>query len=333
MNACSAAPLERKLLRFHRPKVEQVFWRFSPIAGRQFPGQFNVAGFYPAVLELAKRSSSFWGIDRCLRIEENIDAWHSRLFHMGVFARSLDLAGDFVAPQRDARLHDFQRDILGQFFALLDALGIPRSRLEASYFDGAILGGHPDGRDARLKTEQKLPPDHVSRDCLQRLGVKCVGVPSIASVFVRPCADSLVGPRLEVFCDGVELATIMFLCFRIRRGELVPINYVGVYGIGVERLVAVLCGKDLLHAIPRYRRGRAMIVRANPAARSTMLEREVLHVLFGLETLAAIPDQVSRAQAARIARMKGELKWFILNLGLLFGEVQELYSWFEEHLE
>lgn len=31
--------------------------------------------------------------------------------------------------------------------------------------------------------------------------------------------------------------------------------------------------------------------------------------------------------------MKGELKWFILNLGLSFREVQELYCWFERNLE
>lgn len=328
MKPLSLKALERRLLRFHRSKAERVLAKFSPIAGPQFPRQFNVAGFYPAVLALAERPGSFWGIDRCLRIDETVDAWHSRLFHMGVFARSLDLKSSFANAAADARFHHFQREILCQFFDALDALAIPRARLEASYFDGATLGGHPDGRDARLKKTQKLAADCASRDCLTELGVKSVGVPSIASVFIQPREGSLVGPRVEIFFDGIEVATIMFLCFRVRRGELRPINYIGVYGMGLERLVAMLDGGDFLRSIPRYAAAREMIAAKNPAARSRMLEREIVHVLFGLEALAALPDRLTRTQARRVLRLKAELKWFILNLGLEYRDVRALYDFF-----
>ncbi len=323
-----SSPLERKLGRFHRPLVDCVFEEYSPIAGPQFPGQFNLAAFYPALLRLADRPSSHWGIDRCLRIAESIDPWHSRVFHMGVFARSI--ARDDVAkkPWKDDRFASFQRDILGQFFALLEALSIPASRLEVSYFGGAILGGHPDGRDALLAKRTAWPADEISKNFLQERGVRSVAVPSIASVFIRPVEGSLVGPRLEVFFDGVELATIMFNCWRLERGELRPIHYVGAYGLGLERLLAIRRGGDFLHAIPRYVAAREIIVRRNPAARSHVLEREVLHVLFGLEALALIPEKISRAHAAQVLKLKAELKWFILNLGLSFREVRALFSLF-----
>ncbi len=247
---------------------------------------------------------------------------------MGVFARSLQCESDPGTPGADSRFRKFQQEILAQFFSLLEVLAIPQSRLEVSYFGGALLGGHPDGRDALLKKRHRFPADEVSRDFLKQRGVRSLAVPSIASFFIQPTDGSLVGPRLEVFYDGVELATIMFNCFRLRRGQLDPIHPIGAYGLGIERLVSIIRGKDFLRVIPRYTEGRKIIVRRNPAGRSPLLEREVMHVLYGMETLALLPARLSRAQATQVTRLKGELKWYLLNLGLSFGDIRDLFAFF-----
>jgi hypothetical protein len=231
-------PLERRLTAFHRPHVDTHLRAFSPIAGPQFKDTFNPAGFFAALNALPDRPSSFWGVDRCLRIEEPVDGHRSRLFHMGVFARAIDLEGHFRHPARDRRFHALQRETLAQFFALIDRIGLDRTRLQATCFGGATLGGHPDGRDRRLKRRYRVAADQVSKRSLQRAGIKTVDIAAIAGLFILPEEGSLVGPRVEVFADGLEFATIIFPCYRVQRGALVPINYVAAYGIGLERLLA-----------------------------------------------------------------------------------------------
>jgi hypothetical protein len=324
----SLTPLERELTAFHLPLVDEHRRGFSPIAGRHFKNDFNLAGFFPALNALPDRPSSLWGIDRCLRIDEAVDGHRSRLFHMGVFARAIDLEGRFRNPARDPRFHALQRGTLAQFFALIDRLGLDRTRLQATYFGGATLGGHPDGRDRRLRRTYRFPPDDVSGRFLRRERIKRVEIAAIAGLFMLRDEGSLVGPRVEVFFDDLEFATIIFPCFRVHRGALVPINYLAAYGLGIERLMAVTNGRDFLQCVPRYRRARRVIERRTRAARSPLLLRDVTQVIFGIETLAALPNALSRQQRQRVVKMKHELKFYILNLGLTYADIAALFRWF-----
>jgi hypothetical protein len=325
----SVRGIQRQLDAFHRAKVERCLREHSPIAGPQFRNDFNLAGFYPELNALADTPSSFWGIDRCLRIREAVDRHHSRVFHMGVFVRSIDLKKEFANPWQDPRFHRLQNATLAQFFAMLDLIGIDTARMHVSCFGGATIGDRPDGRDRALRRRYRFPEDRVSSTFLRRRNIKTVVVPTIASLFIQPMEGSLVGPRLEVFHDDLEFATIMFDCFRIRRGALERINYVAAYGVGLERVLAVITGADFLHCIPRYVRARQLIERRIQAAGSFVLEREVAHVLYGLETLAAVPERLSRAQRELVTRMKAELKFYILNLGLPYRDVLKLFRFFQ----
>ena len=69
---------------------------------------------------------------------------------------------------------------------------------------------------------------------------------------IAPFEGALVGPRVDIYCEGVELATILFNCAKLRRGSLERINYVAGYGIGLERLLSVLSQGDFLSVVPRY---------------------------------------------------------------------------------
>ena len=322
-------PLARRLTAFHRPHVDRHLQAFSPIAGRQFKDNFNLAGFFAALNALPDRPSSFWGIDRCLRMDEAVDGYRSRLFHMGVFARAIDLNGRFASPARDGRFHNLQRATLSQFFALVDRLGFDRARLQATCFGGATVGGHPDGRDRRLTRRYRLAADQVSRRFLRQQGIKTVEIATIASLFILPEEGSLVGPRVEVFFDDLEFATIIFPCFRMHHGALVPINSLAAYGIGLERVLAITSGQDFLHCVPRYRNSRRLIERRTPAARSPLLMRDVTQVIFGIEALAALPSALSRGQRQRVLAMKRDLKFYTLNLGLTYDDIAALFRCFE----
>ena len=87
--------LQTKLRTFHKPLSDSILEEFSPIAGNQFPGEFNVSGFHDKVLNLPDQPSSFWGVDRCLRIQETFDRTHSAIFHMGIFAKAVQLNENF----------------------------------------------------------------------------------------------------------------------------------------------------------------------------------------------------------------------------------------------
>ncbi len=321
--------LERRLTTFHRPHADQHLRTFSPIAGGQFKNDFNLAGFFTALNELPDRPSSFWGIDRCLRIEEAVDGFRSRLFHMGVFARAISVEHRAVNPARDARFHTLQHATLTQFFALVDRLGVDRARMRAPYFGGAALGRHPDGRDRQLTRRYRLSADHVSRRALRAAGIDAVGIAAIAGVFMLPEEGSLVGPRVEVFVDDLEFGTIIFPCYRVRHGALMPINYMAAYGVGLERLMSVTSGRNFLDCIPRYRSAKRLIERRIPAARSPLLLRDVAQVIFGIEALAALPPTLTHGQRQRVMAMKRDLKFYILNLGLTYADVNALFRWFE----
>jgi hypothetical protein len=325
----SVRSLCRKLEKFHRSKAAQHIKNWSPITNNQFAGDFNVSGYLRRYLALADRPSSFWGIDRCLRVWEHVDPHRSHVFHMGLFAQAIYLQNDFKNPWGDFRFHDLQNHILNHFFSLLEFLSIDRKRLEVSYCGGCVLGGHPDGKDRVLKTKYSFPEDRVSKQFLRQRKIRCVGVPSLASIAIIDKEGTLAGIRLEVFCDDVEIGTILFHCFKICRGMLRPINYLGCYGVGVERLISVIKRTDFLHSVRRYAIARKILERRVKVARSSMFDRDVMHLLFGLEALALIPDRLSTRQRKLMQRLKSDVKQIILDLGLSFEDVKELFSFFQ----
>jgi hypothetical protein len=321
-------PLERRLAGFHRRSVDQQLTAFSPLAGRQFKHDFNLSGFFTRLNALPDSPSSFWGIDRCLRIDEAVDGYRSRLFHMGVFARAVDLEGRFSTPARDARFHALQRATLMQLLELFDHLGVDRARLQATCFGGATLGGHPDGRDRRLTRVYRLPPDQTSRRVLREAGLKVVELAAPAGIYILPEAGTLVGPRVEVFFDDLECATVIFPCFREHRGTLARINYLAAYAVGIERLMSAMTGRDFFECVPRYRGAMRILRRRLREAWSPLLRREVANIVFGVEALAALPDDLTPKQQRRVVAMKRDLKFYILNLGLSYSDVTSLYRWF-----
>lgn len=325
----SVRSLCRNLEQFHRPRAAQHIKNWSPITDNQFPGDFNVSAYRRPFLALADGPSSFWGIDRCLRVWEHVDPHRSHVFHMGLFAQSIDLQKNFKSPWEDFRFHDLQNHILNQFFSLLEFLSIDRKRIEVSYCGGCILGDHPDGRDHLLKNKYSFPEDRVSKQFLRQHKIRCVGVPSLANIAISDEEGTVVGLRLEVFSDDVEIGTILFHCFKIRRGILRPINYLGSYAVGLERLISVINREDFLHSIRRYAIARKLLERKVKVARSSMFNRDVMHLLFGLEALALIPDRLSMPQRKLMQQLKSDVKQLILYLGLSFEDVKELFSFFQ----
>jgi hypothetical protein len=320
--------LERRLTAFHRPHVDRHLRASSPISSGLSTRDVSVDGFIAPLNALVDQPSSFWRIDRCIRMEEAVDGYRSRLFHVGVFARAIDLEGRFRNPARDPRFQALQRATLMQFFTLLDRLGLNRARLHATYFGGATVGGHPDGRDRLLTRRYRMAADDNSRRFLHEQHIDAVAITAMAGLSLQPHAGSLVGPRVEVFFDDVEFATIIFPCFRVRQGALAPINYMAAYGVGLERLMAVTSGRNFLHCVPRYEYARKLIERRIRAARSPLLLRDVAQVIFGIEALATLPARLSPADRPRVLALKRDLKFYILNLGLTYTDVRALFRWF-----
>lgn len=325
----SPARVVQQLVRFHRPLVDEVVRKFSSIVFA--PLGFNQSPFYQRDCRLADRVGSYSGIDRCLRINEMIDATHSRLFHVAVISRSLAARDPNRQPiAMESHFAELQRDTLDQLFHLLESFGVHRRSLNASWFAGAELGGGGDSRDRKLRHRQKFPADRVSAAALKRAGISATGIGTIANFDIAPFEGALVGPRVEVHHGRVELATAVFDYARMRHGRLEPINFVAGYGVGVERLLSVLGASDFLNSVPRYRAARFVLEKQSPAARSAIMAKDVLQMLFGLEALAHLPVRLSGANEALVRRMKVEMKPSIHNLGLSFDHVTALFHWFRD---
>ena len=192
-----------------------------------------------------------------------------------------------------------------------------------------VLGVHPDGKDRLLKNKYSFPEDRVSRQFLRQYKIRCVAVPALASVAMADKEGTVAGLCLEVFSDNVEIGTILFHCFKIRKGILRPINYMAGYGVGLERLVSVINQGDFLHSIRRYVLARRILERKVKVTRSSMFDRDVMRLLYGLEALALIPNRVSTPQRTLMRRLKLDTKRLILDLGLSFEDVKELFSFFQ----
>lgn len=311
--------LKNKLDEFHKSKCNKLLGFRDNIIGGGFHGDFNVSGFHEEILNLVKEENSFWGVDKCLRIEETADAFHSYLFSMGIFAESINLNCEFSEPIKDKRFRDFQTKIINQFFEMVEWIGLNPEEMEATYLGGATLGNNLQGRDKILKRKYIFPLDKLSEMLLIEKGIKSFPVKSLANIDINPIDGALVGPRIEIFYKGIEIATIVFDCFRIEKNVLVPMNYVGGYAIGIERIFALLNNKQsLLDCFDNYRTVIKKISVDYPAINSAQFKSERFALAYGLEATTKLNSigSLSDGQKKKIQVLKKALRESCSKLGV-----------------
>lgn len=317
--------IQSELANFHKGKADSVLAIFSDIAGNQFEGEFNVSGFHQKILSLPNKIGSIWGIDRCLRIQDTPDNIHSFIFHMGIFARSVDLGGDFIEPFKDSRFHSLQKETISQFLELFDLFSMDLDQTEITYLDQTTFGGTSEGSDKLLKRKYDFPADDVSKNLLKDK-VKLIPVKSLANLDISPTEGALVGPRLEVAYRGVEIGTIVFNCFKIENGTLAPINYVAGYAIGIERLTTALQDKNFLTSITRYQNARKVLATLSESANSSLFEKETMMVIYGAEVLSHLPKDLSRHQKEKVRILRKKIIDSLAALGLDGNALDEIIS-------
>ena len=325
-----SASIEARLKSFHQRRLGRGLSSVSPIVSAKY-GVFNVSSFLDKIIDLADRPSSFWGVDRCLRIEESVDPFHSRIFHLAAFVRSIESHGQTHDRWHNEQFARLREDTLKQLLSLFAWFQVDRHRLQATYFGGLKVGGYPDRLDRMLKRSYRLPEDDVSARVLRQHEIKATPVATVVNLRIlqiAPGSRSLVGMAVEFHLDDIEVATGFFGCYRVKNGLLQAVNYVAGYGIGIERLTSALAGKDFLEVVPRYKRARSIIERRSKAARLPIMARDVREVLFGLETLAHLSPEQNCRNTVLINRMKGQIKESIHNLGLSFDDVKQIHRAF-----
>lgn len=326
------ASVEARLKSFHKRRVGRGLSSVSPIVSPKY-GVFNVSPFLDKIIDLADHASSFWGVDRCLRIDEAIDGFHSRIFHLAAFARSIGSHGQIHDRWLNQQFVRLREHILKQLLALFAWFQVDRPRLQATYFGGLKLGGYPDRLDRMLKGSYRLPEDNVSARVLRQHEIEAIPVATVANLRIlqiAPRSKSLVAMAVEFHLDGIEVATGFFGCDRVKNGLLQGGNYVAGYAIGIERLTSALAGKDFLDVVPRYKRAHSIIERRTKAARLPVMAQDVREVLFGLEALAHLSPKQSHRNMILINRMKGQIKQSIHHLGLSFDDVRQIHRAFAE---
>ncbi len=325
----SEIDLREKLHTYHKQLGIHTLDYQSPISGMQFQGEFNVSGYHREVQQLV--DGSFWGIDRCLRLQEEVDGYHSNVFHMGIYAKGTSSSDS--NPLESGHFKQFQSSILDQFIDLLTSLGIDPKNLEATYLERFDIGGQSSvGRDRALKRTYRFQTDNISKLQLENRGVTCYPLRSIQNIDIHPFEMSLVGPRVEVARNGVEFATIVYDCFRIHDGELMPTNYIGGYALGVERLFSTLNeGKEFIEIFDRYSAALEKLAFYVPVARSQLHKTDALTILFGAEALLQIRGvtSISRGQKKTLAKFKKKLDIARQNLGLSEEEFNAIVDFYQ----
>lgn len=324
--------LKGKLKEYHIQLGVPILNYTSPISGSQFPGEFNVSGFHKEVQELSKDDKSFWGVDTCLRLKDKIGEHHSFLFEMGIFAKSIDLQKDFREPFKDDRFAGFQKEIITQFMQLMEYLGIKTKKLEATYL-GKVTFGCSKYRDKTLIRKYTFPEDQNSKIMLNKFGVKCYSVSSLANIDIHPVEDSLAGLRIEIAYNGIEIATIVFDCFKIKEGKLIPINYVGGYAVGIERLMCALNEENnFLSHIPKYTKAFSILKNELSVIESSLLRDDVLVVLFGAEVLSKLQEteNLSKSQKDLFRQFKKRFEDSCGNLGVRKSAINKLVDFYDD---
>ncbi len=257
----------------------------SPLCNDSFPSTFNASGFHEQIINLHRGGRSFpadgrklYGVDACARhVDVNSDdEMHKIYFHMAIYAESIrrgkDHRGDFTNPAEDQQFFDFQEKVTGQFFDYITSEGLDMDNIYITFFGGGTVGGgKKDGissRDDLLGATYDFSRDdggvaaalkYVDRSRL-------TPVHSIENIDINSVTGSLVGPRMEVSYGNFEIATVVFDYYEVtEEGKLNPINYLGGYAIGIERLLAAKTGGDL------YNRG---VVAKGEKILSHVLENE-----------------------------------------------------------
>lgn len=215
-----------------------------------FPGTFNASGFHEEILQM-KPGGKGYGIDNCIRHLDfrNPDQYHKSFFLMGIYAeriaRERDTKGNFTDPSKHKQFFNFQIKIVDQFFEFISSVGVRIEEVTATFFDGCDIGKcRGDGsnnkdRDKLLIKSYTLASDMGGLSALsdRHLGhTQLFPVKSLANIDINPVEGSLVGPRVEVAVRDFEIATIVFDYYKIEQGRLIPIDYLGGYAIGMERL-------------------------------------------------------------------------------------------------
>lgn len=319
--------VKTKLDNYHRKRATVCLTDFSDIAGNQFQGEFNVSGFHRQILNLSDREQSIWGVDRCMRIQEVVDPLHSYIFHMAIFAKSVDLKNNFINPFNDERFFELQKTIILQFLEVLSLFGVNLNEVEMSYFGGLSFGG--EGKFGLLRKKYEFPPDLISKKILGDK-VELFPVKTIANIDINAGDGSLVGPRLEVAYKGIEIGTIVFDCFKVKQGCLFPINYVAGYAIGIERLTAATKKQDLIEAVPRYNGAIKLLQRNIAAAKSSLFKKEVMALIFAAEVLALASNKLSKKQKERLRELKKGIRKNMENLGVDGKQFDTLINFFKK---
>lgn len=231
-----------------------------------FPGTFNASGFHDEILNM-KPGDSGHGVDNCIRHLDfkNPDSYHKSFFLMGIYAERLnrerDLKGSFTDPSKHEQFFKFQKKIINQFFEFITTIDINLEELTVTFFDGCNIG-FQDGKKTKNKDRDKLlvksyslPMDvgglsalqsYIRPDSKKLNPRQLFPVKSLANIDINPVEGALVGPRLEVAIKGFEIATIVFDYYKIEEGKLIPIDYLGGYAVGMERLT-VAKNNDISH--------------------------------------------------------------------------------------
>ncbi len=179
-------------------------------------------------------------------------------------------------------------EVIRQFLSLLDYFSIDKSKVEATYLNSTTFGTGK-GRDKLLEKKYTFPEDKESKKILEQNLIKTYPVQSIQNIDIHPVEGALVGSRVEIAYNGIEIATIVFDCFKIHNKKLVPINYVGGYAMGIERLaLAISNKKDLMEVNPKHLEKLNEIVRKMPAIKSSLFNQERYIIIYGLDVLETI---------------------------------------------
>lgn len=310
--------IKSKLIKFHKNLGVEILSHQSPLTGNQFQGEFNVSGFHKEILDLSKSPKRFFGIDKCMRLKEEVNLHSSYIFEMGIYAESVNLNESFSEPFKDKIFLELQNKTIKQFLALLDCLEIDKSKLEATYL-GNITFGVGIGRDRALQRKYSFQEDIESRRILEKNAIKTFPVNSIQNVDIHPVEGALVGPRVEIAYNGAEIATIVFDCFKIQNGTLIPINYIGGYAMGIERLTLTISDKkDLIEINKQFSEKLNELAKESPAIKSSLFDKEKYIVIYGLEVFNELKNinSLSEGQNKVLNNFKKMFKEALDKLGL-----------------
>jgi hypothetical protein len=322
-------------LDLHRGRAEEQF-RVSSLVNDSFPGTFNASGFHERILNLRPGESGY-GVDNCLRHLDLVspDNIHKAGFHMGIYAASIERS-TIIDPGKDEEFFAFQAAVVGQFFSFIRAAGVRVEEVSATFFDGGQIGGNDArDRDSLLSRSYRLSTDTGGfRAMAEHIGERMFPVRSVVNIDINPVEGALVGPRIEVAVRGFEIATVVFDYFKIMNGKLMPIEYLGGYAIGMERLQAALRIDGNLYNTGIMPDAKAILDKHVPQREGFYsvtdsplmadLVRQLLSSTEALLYISRVPEEdvsSSRSRKSIVAGLIGTVRGSARKLGVEDGEL------------